>query len=1007
MPRFEGYNRNPNLPKADYIHAFTQQEIDEYVKCASDPVYFTKKYMKIIHVDKGLVPFDMWNFQEDMIRTFHSNRFSICKLPRQVGKCVFKETYIVVRDRKTGLEYNTTIGNLYEIAKNQNESINRRDEQEVRRVDSRNRLCDMHTLRHEKSRVVFSCDANTQDSQRELYGQFPLQISQTRNVSESSGQEQSSISTWWEVFSFFREVSQRNFERSKNQGESEKKQTTSQERYNKVGILVGKNSWKRIARPRNVITKAIDVLARKMHTKVWKTVGSRDLVTTSGKMARNSEIETFGRNYENQRTESVEQWFNIKSRKANLQHFERSFSFFDEATSNIDGRQKDFSLRHLFRKKDYRISRRLLARQPKEIFKELLSSSFENVGRRHTQKRSQQDHCSKIFWIRSFGNMGSRLQSKFPKLHTNLSKLSDGVERKFIDSIDLQDFEIQTDTGWQPVSSIHKTVLYDEWILKTSNYNLICADTHIVFRENHEEVFVQDLVAGDRIITESGIETVVSIVKTDRQSHMFDITVDSDDHRFYTNGILSHNTTTSVAFILHSILFNENYNVAILANKAATAREIVGRLQLAYEHLPRFLQQGVGEWNKGNIALANGSKVQADSTSGSSVRGRSYSMIFLDEFAHVPNNIAEAFFMSTYPTISSGNTTKVIIVSTPNGLNLFYRMWTEATEKRNDYIPIEIHWSMVPGRDEEWKELTIRNTSEEQFDQEFNCNFVGSTNTLIHPVKLRSLVWHTPVKIEGSLRIYKEPEPGRTYCMTVDVAEGQGLDYSTFSIIDVTEIPYRVVATYRNNKIAPMLFPTIIVQTAMLYNEAFVLVEINSIGLQVSDIIHFELAYENLIKIEMKGKQGQQQTPGFKKKIAYGLKTSNQTKIIGCTNLKTLIESDKLIVNDEQTINELMTFSADKKTFKAEQGNNDDLAMTLVHFGWLSAQKYFRENINTDIRKVLQQEQLNLMDQDITPFGIIDNGIDNPAERDAAGDLWIEDRQKFYPFDDFNWKPRL
>jgi hypothetical protein len=466
-------------------------------------------------------------------------------------------------------------------------------------------------------------------------------------------------------------------------------------------------------------------------------------------------------------------------------------------------------------------------------------------------------------------------------------------------------------------------------------------------------------------------------------------------------------TTTSVAYLLHYILFNESVNVAVLANKSAMAREILGRLQLAFEYLPRFLQQGVKEWNKGSIELANGSRIMADSTSGSSIRGRSFNIVFLDEFAFVPNNIAEAFFMSTYPTISSGSTTKVIIVSTPNGLNLFYRMWEDAIKQRSEYKPIEIHWSMVPGRTEEWKEQTIRNTSADQFRQEFECEFIGSTNTLIHPVKLRSLVWQDPVGIEGNIRVYKKPDPSRTYCMTVDVAEGQGLDYSTFSIIDVSEIPYQVVATFKDNKISPFLFPTIIVQTAKIFNEAFILVEINSIGLQVADIIHYELAYENLIKIEMKGKQGQQQTPGFKKKIAFGLKQSVQTKMIGCTNLKTLVESDKLIINDESTINELMTFSADKKSFKAEEGNNDDLAMTLVNFGWLTGQKYFKENINNDIRKTLQKEILNVMDQDMVPFGIIDNGIDKPGDMDAAGDLWFEDRANLYPFDDLNWRRNL
>lgn len=258
--------------------------------------------------------------------------------------------------------------------------------------------------------------------------------------------------------------------------------------------------------------------------------------------------------------------------------------------------------------------------------------------------------------------------------------------------------------------------------------------------------------------------------------------------------------------------------------------------------------------------------------------------------------------------------------------------------------------------------------------------------------------------------IHREPEPGRTYAMTVDVAEGQGLDYSAFSIFDVTEIPYRQVAKYRNNEIPPLVFPTVIYQAARFYNEAFVLVEINSIGLQVSDILHHELAYDNLIKIESKGKQGQQTSPGFKKKIAFGLKTSKQTKMIGCTNLKALIESDKLIINDSETIMELTTFSADKQSFAAEEGNNDDLVMTLVHFGWLTAQKYFRENIKNDIRQALQEEQLNLMDQDIVPFGAISGyqgEEDSMYEIDSNGDLWLDDRSKRYPFDDLNFRGKL
>ena len=462
-------------------------------------------------------------------------------------------------------------------------------------------------------------------------------------------------------------------------------------------------------------------------------------------------------------------------------------------------------------------------------------------------------------------------------------------------------------------------------------------------------------------------------------------------------------TTTSVAYLLHYILFNEMATVAILANKSATAREIMGRLQLAFEYLPRFLQQGVKEWNKGSIELANGSRCIADSTSGSSVRGKTFNIIFLDEFAFVPNNIAEAFFNSTYPTISSGNSTKVIIVSTPNGLNLFYKMWSMAIEKKSDYVPIEIHWSMVPGRTQEWKEQIIRNTSEDQFRQEFECEFIGSTNTLIHPAKIRSLVFLRPIEKIDCLDVYERPQPDSTYVISVDVAEGQGLDYSTFSVVDVSQIPYKQVAKYRNNKIAPLLFPTVIFTVAKRYNEAFILVEINSIGLQVADILHNELAYENLIKIQPKGKHGQQVTPGYTKKMQYGIKSSVQTKKIGCANLKSLIENDKLIVNDEETIMELTTFSANKQSFEAEEGNNDDLVMTLVNFGWLTAQRYFKESVRNDIRRVLQEEQLEIMDQDLVPFGIIDDGLNNLGEVDAQGDVWFEDRKNRYPFDDMSW----
>jgi hypothetical protein len=305
-------------------------------------------------------------------------------------------------------------------------------------------------------------------------------------------------------------------------------------------------------------------------------------------------------------------------------------------------------------------------------------------------------------------------------------------------------------------------------------------------------------------------------------------------------------TTTTVGYMLWCVLFNDEYNVAILANKGGLAQEILSRLQKAYEYLPLWLQQGIIVWNKRNIELENGSKIFAYATSASGVRGGSYNLIFLDEFAFVPHNMAQDFFQSTYPVISSGSTSKVIIVSTPNGLNLFYKMWTDAIEGRSSYVPVEVHWSMVPGRDEKWKEETIRNTSEEQFRVEFETEFIGSSATLVSGVKLRSLAFHNPTHTEEGLDIYKQPEKGRLYICTVDCSEGVDRDYSTINVIDVTEVPYKQVAKYRNNKLPLLFFPTIIYSLANRYNEAFVLIETNNVGQQVVDILHYDLEYEKI-----------------------------------------------------------------------------------------------------------------------------------------------------------------
>ena len=451
-------------------------------------------------------------------------------------------------------------------------------------------------------------------------------------------------------------------------------------------------------------------------------------------------------------------------------------------------------------------------------------------------------------------------------------------------------------------------------------------------------------------------------------------------------------STTVVSYLLHYAVFNDNINIAILANKASTARDLLGRLQLAYENLPRWMQQGIISWNKGSLELENGSKISANSTSSSAVRGGSYNVIFLDEFAFIPNHIADDFFASVYPTISSGQKTKVIIVSTPRGMNHFYRMWHDAERQKNEYMPTEVHWSEVPGRDEAWKEQTIANTSEQQFKVEFECEFLGSVNTLINPAKLKNLVYENPIRKNAGLDVYEIPMKDHNYLITVDVARGLGNDYSAFIVFDITSFPYKVVAKYRNNEIKPMLFPSIIHDVANGYNKSFILCEVNDIGDQVASILNFDLEYENLLMCSQRGRAGQVVGAGFSgKRSQLGVRTTAAVKKLGCSNLKTLLEDDKILVIDYEIISELTTFSQKHNSFEAEEGCNDDLAMCLVLFAWLVAQDYFKEMTDNDVRKRLYEEQKNQIEQDMAPFGFVADGLDEGSFVDKDGDLWHTD----------------
>jgi hypothetical protein len=518
------------------------------------------------------------------------------------------------------------------------------------------------------------------------------------------------------------------------------------------------------------------------------------------------------------------------------------------------------------------------------------------------------------------------------------------------------------------------------------NPNLKRANVNVSFTPEQVQEYVK--CSQDPIYFIKNYVKIVSLDKGLINFDMFDfqeLFVQTINENRFTIGKMPRQcgkSTTLVAYILWYILFNPTANVAILANKQTVAKLHMDRLKVAYEYLPKWLQQGIKEWNKMSIELENGSKIIAAATSASAIRGGSFNLIMLDEFAHVPENIANDFYTSVFPTITSGKTTKLVMISTPNGLNLFYKIWVDSAEHRNDFKNVEIHWTQVPGRDQAWREQEIRNLgSEDKFRTEHECDFIGSTNTLISANKLKTMVFRNPIyKNNEGLKVYEKPKEKHSYITLVDTSRGQGLDYSAFCILDITEVPYKVVAVFRNNIISPMVYPNIIMNTSREYNDSFILVEINDIGGQVADILYKELEYENVLISSVRGRKGQTLDGGFgNSDTQLGIRTTKVVKRLGCSVLKSMIESDKLILNDIDIMRELVTFIVKNNSYEADTGSNDDLVMCLVLFGWLSTQNYFKDLTDLDIRKTLFQKQLDAIEEDVMPFGFL-SGVDDEMD---------------------------
>lgn len=464
----------------------------------------------------------------------------------------------------------------------------------------------------------------------------------------------------------------------------------------------------------------------------------------------------------------------------------------------------------------------------------------------------------------------------------------------------------------------------------------------------------------------------------------------------------SGKTQTVAAYILHYVLFEENKTVAILANKATAAREIMSRFQLMYEYLPNWLQQGITTWNKGDIELENGSKVFTAATSASGIRGKSCNLLYVDEAAIIPNTVADDFFTSTYPTISAGKTTKIILTSTPLGYNHWWKFWNDSVEGRNGFVPIEIKYNEHPDRNDDWAKKQRELLGDLKYKQEILCSFLGSALTLISPDTIANLSYKPPIFSNNGLDVYQEPvypeikdgkliKPGGNYIILVDTAKGVGGDASTMSVIDISQVPYTLVAKYRNTEVSPMLFPSIIHKVAKDYNNAYVLIEVN-VSEQVAHILFTELEYENMIFIT-RTPRGQEASGGFAGagKTSLGVTMDKKVKRIGCFNLKSLLEEKKLLIHDADTISEISTFIESKGSYSADDGYHDDLVMPLVTFGWLTSNPYFKELTNVNLRLEMYQQRIIKIEDELTPFGFIQDGTEE--------DIVIEDGDAWRVFD--------
>lgn len=930
------YMGNANLKAAGVTINFSEKQIEEYVRCSQDPVYFIKNYVKIISLDKGTIPFSLYDFQEDMIETVHRNRFVIAKCPRQSGKSTTITSYLLHyilfnQSMNVAILANklTTARELLGRLKMAYEFLPLWLQQGVVEwnkgsivLENGSRILASATSSSAIRGGSFNCiSGDSLITVRENGRAYTTSIGEL--YTNSSRNLQNDIYQYGDDRKQIQEVVF--FSNGKYQNSVDEKSSTIHCR--KASYYSNVIGWKKYERKSHEINNTRTFVGSSTSSEVFDWCGKSQNVSCllsngsweTGDCGENFSFCVEGGNIKLFRSEENDANGNEtyrRDKEENQFGTQRKGKFGSNKAKNIFRKYRKTS----WSKKTERVWRKSFS------FLDGKKEDKGTFGQDQQESRKDQKDSRETSWNETITR--SKREDENSGTSTNrtprwsLEQRKEGfrrIERKVSTGMGIEKgkIEVLTPEGYKSFLGVSKN--FQKQTVKLTFVNgieIVCTPDHKI-STSVGFICASDLTPKHLIDCIDGTTTIANI-EDHQVADVYDLLEVEDLHAFYANGVFVKNC------------------------------------------------------------------------------------ILLDEFAYVPQNVSEEFFSSVYPTITSGQSTKVVMISTPKGLNMFYKFWVDANKKegeegKNEYVPIEVDWRDVPGRDDNWKKQTIANTSLDQFTTEFECQFLGSMRTLITPDRLKTLAYSTPIfsNAEG-LKIYHKPIPEHRYVIVVDTSRGQGQDYHAFVVVDITIFPYQIAATFRNNELAPMLYPNAIYPVARQYNRSYILVEINDLGQQVADILHKDMEYENLIHVQMLGRKGQVVNGGFGKSGSsfMGVRTSSAVKRIGCSILKNLIEDNKLIIEDYAIVEELCSFVAKGESYEAEDGHHDDLAMTLVLFAWLTTQEYFKDLTGLDIRKDLYEDQMKNLEDEMTPFGFMDDGLGETHHIDDRGNIWdIGDRK--------------